>query len=131
MTSLIGHPELTPYRGGWCGNDIFRDALPTPERARARKYTEQLGARLAQDGYRGFFEVDFLADLDSGELYLGEINPRVSGATPMTHVHAGAYADMPLFLFHLLEYLDVDYELDVDEINERWARTPARTTGAS
>ena len=36
---------------------------------------------------------------------------------------AGAYADMPLFLFHLLEYLDVDYELDVDEINDRWART--------
>ena len=22
MTDLIGHPELTPYRGGWCGNDI-------------------------------------------------------------------------------------------------------------
>jgi hypothetical protein len=29
---------------------------------------------------------------------------------------------MPLFLFHLLEYLDVDYELDVDEVNERWAK---------
>jgi biotin carboxylase len=122
MTSLIGHPELTPYRGGWCGNDIFGEALCGADRLRARKYTEQLGARLAQEGYRGFFEVDFLADLDSGELYLGELNPRVSGATPMTHVHAGAYADMPLFLFHLLEYLDVDYELDVDEINERWAR---------
>ena len=40
----------------------------------------------------------------------------------MTNVTAGAYADMPLFLFHLLEYLDIDYELDVDEINERWAR---------
>ena len=27
---------------------------------------------------------------------------------------------MPLFLFHLLEYMGVDYELDVDEINRRW-----------
>jgi hypothetical protein len=43
----------------------------------------------------------------------------------MTHVAAGAYADLPLFLLHLLEYLDVDYELDVDEINERWGRTAA------
>ena len=85
--------------------------------------TERLGARLAQEGYRGFFEVDFLVDIDTGELYLGELNPRVSGASSMTNVTAGAYADMPLFLFHLLEYLDVDYEIDVDEINARWAKT--------
>ena len=45
---------------------------------------------------------------------------------------AGAYADMPLFLFHLLEYLDVDYEIDVAEINARWAAAGrARTSGAS
>ena len=23
MTDLTGHPELTPYKGGWCGNDLF------------------------------------------------------------------------------------------------------------
>jgi hypothetical protein len=28
---------------------------------------------------------------------------------------------MPLFLFHLLEYMDVDYEIDVADINRRWA----------
>ena len=28
----------------------------------------------------------------------------------MTNVTAGAYADLPLFLFHLLEYMDVDYD---------------------
>jgi biotin carboxylase len=125
MTSLIGHPELTPYKGGWCGNDIFPEALSPKQRAKARAMTERLGARLAEEGYRGFFEVDFLCDRDTGELYLGELNPRVSGASSMTHVTAGAYADLPLFLFHLLEYLDVDYELDVDAINERWGRTAA------
>jgi hypothetical protein len=36
----------------------------------------------------------------------------------MTNVTAGAYADLPLFLFHLLEYLEVD----IAEINERWSR---------
>jgi biotin carboxylase len=123
MTSLIGHPELTPYKGGWCGNDIFPGALSPEQGRRARELTQRLGDRLAQEGYRGFFEVDFLVDLDSGELYLGELNPRVSGASSMTNVTAGAYADMPLFLFHLLEYMGVDYELDVDEINERWARS--------
>ncbi|MGZ8648930.1 MAG: biotin carboxylase, partial [Solirubrobacteraceae bacterium] len=52
---------------------------------------------------------------------LGEINPRISGVTSMTNVSAGAYADVPLFLFHLLEYLDVEYEIDVEDINRRWA----------
>ena len=40
----------------------------------------------------------------------------------MTNVTAGAYADLPLFLFHLLEYLDIDYEVNIGEINERWSR---------
>ena len=123
MTSLIGCPELTPYKGGWCGNDIFHDALPQVHRARARDLTEKLGARLAQEGYRGFFEVDFLVDRDTDELYLGELNPRLSGISSMTNVTAGAYADMPLFLFHLLEYMDVPYEIDVADINRRWALT--------
>jgi biotin carboxylase len=122
MRDLTGHPELTPHKGGWCGNDIFPEALSPEHRERARVLTQRLGDRLAKEGYRGFFEVDYLADLDTGELYLGELNPRISGVTSMTNVTAGAYADMPLFMFHLLEYLGVDYEIDVEEINTRWAQ---------
>lgn len=121
MTDLTGHPELTPHKGGWCGNDVFPDALSPEHRERARTLTRKLGDRLAVEGYRGFLEIDYLADVDTGELYLGEINPRISGVTSMTNVSAGAYADVPLFLFHLLEYLDVDYEIDVEDINRRWA----------
>jgi biotin carboxylase len=122
MNDLIGHPELTPHKGGWCGNDIFPDALSPEHMERARMLTQKLGDRLAAEGYRGFLEVDYLVDVDTGELYLGELNPRISGVTSMTNVTAGAYADIPLFLFHLLEYLDVDYEIDVDDINRRWAQ---------
>ena len=92
--------------------------------------TERLGARLAQEGYRGFFEVDFLSDKDTGELYLGELNPRERRELDDQR-HRGAYADIPLFLFHLLEYMDVEYELDVDEINAAGPRPRARTSGAS
>jgi hypothetical protein len=48
----------------------------------------------------------------------------------MTNVTAGAYADVPLFLFHLLEYMDVDYAVDVEEINERWRGLAAGDTWA-
>jgi biotin carboxylase len=120
MTELAGFPELTPYTGGWCGNDVFADVLTEDHRAQARAYTQAMGERLRQEGYRGYFEIDFLADVDSGEMYLGELNPRVTGASSITNVTAVAYGDMPLFLFHLLDFMDVDYEIDVDELNERW-----------
>jgi biotin carboxylase len=121
MNDITGHPELTPYRGGWAGND-YPATLTSAQKQRARDLTGRLGDRLAGEGYSGFFEVDFLVDTGTGELYLGELNPRISGISSMTNVTAGAYADLPLFLFHLLEYLDVDYEVDIAEINERWSR---------
>jgi biotin carboxylase len=125
MTDLTGYPELTPYKGGWCGNDLFPEALSETHRAVAIEHVRRLGDRLREEGYRGFFEVDVLIDVDSDEVYLGELNPRISGASSMTNVTAGAYADIPLFLFHLLEFMDVDYEIDVAEVNERWRELAA------
>lgn len=121
MAELTGFPELTPYDGGWCGNDVFPEVLSADQRLLARERTYAVGERLRREGYRGYFELDFLADAASGEMYLGELNPRVTGASSITNVTAVAYGDMPLFLFHLLEFMDVDYEIDVDELNRRWA----------
>ncbi len=124
MNDITGHPELTPYRGGWAGNDY--PATLTAARSSRRQAADAQARRPAgREGYLGFFEVDYLVDTGTGELYLGELNPRISGISPMTNVTAGAYADMPLFLFHLLEYLDLDYEVDIDEINERWSHEAA------
>ncbi len=125
MTDLTGYPELTPYEGGWCGNDVFPQALAPEHRTRAIELVQRFGERLRQEGYVGFFEFDVLVDLDDGQVYMGEVNPRISGASSMTNVTAGAYADIPLFLFHLLEYMNVDYTIDVDEINERWRELAA------
>jgi biotin carboxylase len=120
MTDLTGYPELTPYKGGWCGNDLFPQALTDVQRDKAIRLVRRLGDRLAKEGYKGFLEIDVLIDLDDDEVYLGELNPRISGASSMTNVTAGAYADVPLFLFHLLEFMGVDYVVDIDEINDRW-----------
>jgi hypothetical protein len=76
-----------------------------------------MGDRLAAEGYRGYFELDFLVDAAGGGVYLGELNPRVTGASPMTQVNVAASGGLPLFVFHLLEYLDLDFELDVDALN--------------
>jgi len=99
---------------------MFPGVLTGESRRIATELVRRLGDRLAKEGYRGFFEVDVLVDTDTGEIYLGELNPRISGASSITNVTAGAYADVPLFLFHILEYMNIDFDLDIDEINERW-----------
>lgn len=121
MTELVGFPDLTPYRGGWCGNEVSADAFPEKVREQARRKTVALGRELEKLGYRGYFEVDYLVDQDEGTVYLGEINPRVTGASSMTNLSAFAHADAPLFLFHLLEFFDVEFELDVADVNRRWS----------
>ena len=121
MTELVGFKELTPYKGGWCGNEIFPGSFTQEIRDQARDYTFAFGEALRSEGYRGYFELDFLIDLDSGELYLGELNPRVTGASSMTNHAAFAHADAPLFLFHLLEFSGVDFDLDIQDLNARWS----------
>ncbi|MCS6903990.1 MAG: biotin carboxylase [Bacteroidia bacterium] len=120
MTELIGFKSLTPYKGGWCGNELYADVFTPEIREQARKYTESFGNALREEGYIGYFELDFLIDTDTQKLYLGELNPRITGASSITNHAVFALADMPLFLFHLIEFMDVDYEIDVEEINQRW-----------
>ena len=122
MTEIVGHPgaDAVPRRLVW------QRGLPRRlhrGRIRARRPRRpSSSARSCGEGYRGYFELDFLTDLDNDKVYLGEMNPRITGASSMTNLAAFAHADAPLFLFHLLEWSASDFELDVAELNERWSR---------
>jgi glutathione synthase/RimK-type ligase-like ATP-grasp enzyme len=122
MTELVGFKEMTPYKGGWCGNEIYPNAFTPEIRKKATKYTQLFGDQLRKEGYKGYFELDFLIDQDNGEVYLGELNPRVTGASSITNHAVFALADAPLFVFHILEWMNVEYKLNVKELNSRWAR---------
>jgi hypothetical protein len=124
MAELTGFRALTPYRGGWCGNELAPACLGTELRRQAQTATIALGCRLGQVGYRGYFGLDFLLDRDTGALYLGELNPRMTGATPLTSLAAVDTGSVPLLLYHLLEWFAVDYVVDVAEFNDRWVAPP-------
>jgi hypothetical protein len=125
-TELVGCAELTPYSGGWCGNEVLaahESTLLAPElRQQAQQATVAMGAQLQQAGYRGCFGLDFLLDQDTRRLYLGEMNPRLTGATPLTNQAMLEADNLPLVLFHLLEWSDAEYELDVAAFNQQWLR---------
>ena len=75
---------------------ILMPSTPTLRR-KARTYTQLFGDQLRKEGYKGYFELDFLIDQDNGEIYLGELNPRVTGASSITNHAVFALADAPLY----------------------------------
>ncbi|MEZ5594276.1 MAG: biotin carboxylase [Gammaproteobacteria bacterium] len=121
QTDITGFQELTPYKGGWCGNDVASSLLPPRVRNKVREMVKALGDRLYEEGYRGCFCTDYLLDTDTGDVYLGELNPRISGASPLTHLTTSKYGGAPLMMFHLLEFMDVDYRFSLNAVQRRWA----------
>ena len=115
MTELVGFKELTPYRGGWCGNEIFASAFTAEIREQgARATPSDVRRAAAQGGLPRLLRARLPDRPEDGEIYLGELNPRITGASSMTNHAAFAHADAPLFLFHLLEFSGVPFDLDVD-----------------
>ena len=121
QTDITGFGELTPYKGGWCGNDAFTGGMDK-ERAAVQTMARKLGDQLYKEGYKGAFCMDFLIDTDDGNVYLGEINPRISGASPLTNLITSTYGGCPIFLFHMLEFMNVDWEIDLEEGAEALGR---------
>jgi biotin carboxylase len=120
MMEVVGHSELTPYKGGWSGNEAAPQLIDEAQRDKVIAMVQALGDRLYEEGYRGTFCMDFLLDIDSDEVYLGELNPRISGASPLTNLITQKYSGVPLLFFHLLEFLEVDWEIDLQRVQERW-----------
>ncbi len=122
LTEIIGHPDLTPYQGGWCGNDIGASIFDEKTQNTIYKNTELLGGALYAEGYRGYFEVDYLLDKDFADdmpVYLGEINPRVTGISALTNMSEFCQQNIPLFLLHLLEFSEIGLSIDAQEFNQK------------
>ena len=120
LFELIGIPEINIYRGGWSGDEFFPYAFPENMIQLAKEYSIKLGEELRKVGYKGYFQPDFLIDQDTNTLYLGEMNLRFSGFTPLINNANIAEQDIPLFVLHLAEWMDFDYHIDIDALNERW-----------
>ena len=117
-----GLPRADTVRRRLVRQRHLRRALPPTSTAGMPDLDAADGRAAATGGLSRLLRARLPCRHDPGEMYLGELNPRVTGASSMTNVTAVAYGDMPLFLFHLLEFMDVDYEIDVDDLNAGWAQ---------
>lgn len=124
LREITGHPELTRYRGGWSGSEMYPSLIDDDARGRIGELVERFCGRLAEEGYRGILEVSILRDTDTGEIYLGELNPRISGSSAHSNLTPGD-TTLPLFAYHLLEYSGVSFALDLDGIRAERQRALA------
>lgn len=73
-------------KGIFKGVEISESALPKRVAARIVDTGYYLGEQYAKEGYRGYFDIDFIAGKD-GEIYVNESNVRLTGGT---HVYRAA-----------------------------------------
>lgn len=66
--------------GVFSGVEIGEDVLPKRVASRITDIGYLIGEQFSKDGYRGYFDVDFIAS-KNGDVYVSESNVRVTGGT--------------------------------------------------
>ncbi|MEO5628060.1 MAG: ATP-grasp domain-containing protein [Candidatus Saccharimonadales bacterium] len=103
---IVGNPLLSNIRiadgDKFCGATIIKKDQATDLHRQAIAVAEKVGQVLQADGYRGIFGIDYLLS-DSGELYVIEVNPRITGVTPLLTALDSDNHGIPFYLLHILE----------------------------
>ncbi|KKS80143.1 MAG: ATP-grasp domain protein, partial [Candidatus Beckwithbacteria bacterium GW2011_GWA2_43_10] len=107
--------------GVWLGHDWNIRFSPEAQ-AGAEKLCQQWGDYLYQQGYKGVFGLDIIVDKNN-RVFPIECNARYTGAFPMYTMMQLNNKEMPLDVWHLLEWLGVDYDMDFDEV-QKFSRKP-------
>jgi hypothetical protein len=108
-------------KGVFCGHAWDETPWPTSVIADTRKQALSIGQHLSGLGYKGILGIDFVLHRGQERVYPLEINPRFTGAFPMLSLLHMEKEVIPLDAFHILEFLDVTYRIDVEELNSRYS----------
>ncbi len=104
---LIGIPQSTTRRFGYCGNDFAAiKQLDQAHLAELDKMVREVGAWLYLNGYIGAFGIDALLYKD--KVYLTEINPRFQGSTLVTALLDAKLGRPDMYISHLAAFLELE-----------------------
>jgi len=91
---------------------------PTNITEQIKKITQDFSQILIKMNYKGFFGLDFL--VSQNQVYLLECNPRLTASFAFYNQIETSQNMLPLFLIHLIQFLDIDYEFDIDFEQKRF-----------
>ncbi|MEI8067838.1 MAG: ATP-grasp domain-containing protein [Candidatus Shapirobacteria bacterium] len=85
---------------------------------KVKSITNNFGDILKRLNYKGFFGLDFFVSQD--QVYLLECNPRLTASFAFyTQIELNQNLT-PLFYFHLAEFLNLDYQIDIESEQNRF-----------
>jgi len=117
---ILDIPQLySPEKGSglFCGHDWTVSRFNQETNDQAYQYVEKIGQYFKEQGYKGIFGLDFVMDKKSGQLYTVECNPRLLGSYPTLNMAQLLNDEPPIVAFHTLEFLNIDYQIDINKIN--------------
>lgn len=119
---ILDIPQLfSPKKGSglFCGHDWTSSRFSEKISQQAYEAVEKIGQYFKQQGYRGIFGLDFILDEQNKQLYVVECNPRLVGSYPTVNMTQLLNNEPPILAFHVLEFLGLDYQIDIQEINKQ------------
>jgi len=119
QTQIMDQPELAALEGRsgvWLGHD-WHLRFDEKEQLAAEEQCKKWGEYIYKKGYRGIFGMDLIVDED-GKVWSVECNARYTGAFPVYTMMQIEKGEMPIDVWHLLEWLEVKYEMDIDKVQE-------------
>lgn len=117
QTQIIDQPELAGFRGRsgvWLGHDWNVRFSPRAQ-LNAETLCQKWGRHIYQKGYKGIYGLDVVV-ADNDEVTAIECNSRYTGAFPVYTMVQLSQGEMPLDVWHLLEWLGADYEMNIDAV---------------
>lgn len=111
---IVGDPLLANLSVAdgdkFCGAEISPQDELIGAYPEIKQLAETIGKRIQAMGYKGIFGLDCLVD-EAGKVYVLEVNPRLTGVTPLlTALYKDG--DIPFYLLHILELADIPYTIE-------------------
>ena len=125
---IIDAPEVVKKEKGtgvYCGNEWTSVKFSENIKRQAYNAAEKIGAYLQnEEGYKGYFGLDFVLDDETKTLYPIEVNIRLIGSFPVFSMLQEVHKQPLIQAIQILQYLDRDdYVLDVESLNKEMKGT--------
>ncbi|MFC1711655.1 hypothetical protein ACFLZ1_03665 [Patescibacteria group bacterium] len=124
QTQLVDIEEARAFKGRsgvWLGHDWGWKQFDLKLQKKAESITQTLGKYMHKKGYKGMFGIDVVID-ENNEVWPVECNARYTGGFPVYSMMQDIYNEPSFDVFHLAEFLGLDYDLDLKKIQSLYRR---------
>ncbi|KKR88598.1 MAG: Acetyl-CoA carboxylase [Candidatus Gottesmanbacteria bacterium GW2011_GWA2_41_12] len=112
---ITGIKELSIEPATTCGRQwVKKPDINSEQIERIRLLSVQIGLIMSKKSYQGYFGLDFIIEDDSGRIFVSENNARFTASSSFFSQIEIGQGRIPLFLYHLASFLDIDIPLQED-----------------